>query len=622
MTGEKPWLSDPGKSCHGYPGRLRTMPVLDVRLLREIRELGVSRGEMAWILGLTALFAVLEGAGIGLLLPVLHVVEQGEPSSRVSAMLSSFARSLGAETPAAQLAVLLLIAFLPLALRSAVQYARDLFAGRLKFRVAAVVRSRAAESFLFADKGFYLKHDRGELYAALTGEAERAAEALATRLVFLAALAMFLAYTGLLFLVAPCLAAVAGPAFLLVGFVFRRQSIANRGHSDALSALHMEFGQQISNRFQGVDRIKMRGWERPVSKEIGGTAESIAGRLLSIERLRLLVEMTMHPLVVMAAFASVYVAVILLNMTLASLGLFLFIMVRLVPQLTLMNTIWAHMHGFMGSQRRLEGLVAEAEAHREVTDRGRPAPGLCESVTLENVSFRYPTADESAYALRDVNCRFAKGTLTAVVGRSGAGKSTLANLLAGFFLPALGRVLYDHVPVEELSLHSLRRRVALVPQEPFLFNDTVRANLLFGVDDAPGEDALRKVLDRACCSDFLNELEHGLETVVGERGVRLSQGQRQRVAIAHALACASDILILDEPTSALDSESERAIQQTLARLHGEITIIVIAHRLSTIREADQILVMEEGCVVAQGRHQDLLETSPLYRRLFETQIFS
>ncbi len=594
----------------------------DLHLLREIRELGVSRGELAGLLALTVLFAFFEGAGIGLLLPVLQLVEQGGPTSPVGLALASFARSLGAVQPASQLAVLLLVAFLPLAARSAVQYARDLHAGRLKYRVAAAIRSRAAESFLLADKEFYLKHDRGELFAALTGEAERAAEALATRLVFLAALAMFLAYGTLLFLVAPRLALVAGPAFLLVGAVFRRQSVANRRLSDALSALHVEFGQQISNRLHGVDRIKMRGWEQPVAKELSGIAGSIAGKLLGIERLRLMVEMTMHPLVVLAAFGTVYVAVVHLSMTLASLGLFLFIMVRLIPQLTLMNTIWAHMHGFMGSQRRLDSLVAEARSHEEVAGRGRPALPLADAIVLEDVSFHYPAADKGRLALRRVSCRIPRGSLTAVVGRSGAGKSTLANLLAGFFAPVSGRVLFDGVPVAELALRSLRRRIALVPQEPFLFNDTVRANLVFGIEEIPPESTLREVLDRAHCRDFMDTLENGLDTVVGERGVRLSQGQRQRLAIAHALVCAADVLVLDEPTSALDSESERAIQQTLSRLHGELTTVVIAHRLSTIRDADQILIMEEGTLVAQGRHQELLDGSPLYRSLFEAQVFT
>ncbi|HOO91059.1 MAG TPA: ATP-binding cassette domain-containing protein, partial [Syntrophales bacterium] len=169
-------------------------------------------------------------------------------------------------------------------------------------------------------------------------------------------------------------------------------------------------------------------------------------------------------------------------------------------------------------------------------------------------------------------------------------------------------------------LASLRRKIAMVPQEPYFFDGTIRSNITFGLDPVPHETELEYLLDQTGCTSFLKSFDHGIETVVGQRGNRLSQGQRQRLAIVHALAKKPDILVLDEPTSALDSESEQAIRQTLQQWRGTLTILVIAHRLSTIAHANRILVMDNGRLVAVGTHESLIEMSSLYRGLFENQM--
>jgi ATP-binding cassette subfamily C protein len=196
--------------------------------------------------------------------------------------------------------------------------------------------------------------------------------------------------------------------------------------------------------------------------------------------------------------------------------------------------------------------------------------------------------------------------MTAIVGPSGAGKSTLADLMMGLLAPDEGVVLIDALPLSGKHLHAWRRSVGYVPQENFLFHDTIRTNLQWAKSDAT-ESEMRRALESAAALDFVTALPSGLDTVVGDRGVRLSGGERQRIALARALLRNPNLLLLDEATSSLDSENERRIQQAVERLHGDITVVVIAHRLSTVSRADQVVLLDEGKVVETGTWQELMQ---------------
>ncbi|HEX6259809.1 MAG TPA: ATP-binding cassette domain-containing protein, partial [Woeseiaceae bacterium] len=224
-------------------------------------------------------------------------------------------------------------------------------------------------------------------------------------------------------------------------------------------------------------------------------------------------------------------------------------------------------------------------------------------IRLRNVRFRYDK-DVEQNVLAGLDFVIPAQRTTALVGPSGAGKSTLADLLMGLLEPDAGAVEVDAVPLTRKSLRSWRGRVAYVPQETFLFHDTVRANLLWARPEAT-DDELWRALDAAAAGEFVRAMPRGLDTVVGERGIRVSGGERQRLALARALLRAPSLLILDEATSALDSESERRVQGSIEALHGRLTMIVIAHRLSTIRSADQIVVLDGGRVVEIGTWSEL-----------------
>ena len=259
--------------------------------------------------------------------------------------------------------------------------------------------------------------------------------------------------------------------------------------------------------------------------------------------------------------------------------------------------------------------LVDEEAER---DTGRRVAGrLAGHIAFEQVQFRYAVATTDA--LRGVSFEVPAGHTVALVGPSGSGKTTIASLLPRFYLPTGGRILIDGIDIQELTLASLRANVALVSQDVVLFNDTVKANIAYGIFPPPTDDAVREAARAAYALEFIERMPQGLETPIGEDGVLLSGGQRQRLAIARALLKDAPILILDEATSALDTESERQIQAAVEALQRNRTTLVIAHRLSTIQRADAILVMADGAIVERGTHAQLLERGGAYADLYQKQ---
>lgn len=308
------------------------------------------------------------------------------------------------------------------------------------------------------------------------------------------------------------------------------------------------------------------------------------------------------------------------KMTAGELSAFIFYAVMVATAVGSIAEVFGQLKRATGASERIRELLATpteiaAPANPAPLPTGKEARG---DIVFDNVTFSYPTRPQSE-ALKDFSLAVKPGEVVALVGPSGAGKSTVLQLLLRFYDPKAGTISVDGVDVKSADLNALRERFALVSQDPVIFSGSVAENVRYGDLEASDAD-VRAACDAAHVTEFANALPKGLDTELGERGVRLSGGQRQRVAIARAILADRPVLLLDEATSALDAESEVLVTDAIERLARKHTTLIIAHRLSTVQSADRIIVVDEGRVIAQGTHAELMLNSPLYNRLASLQL--
>jgi len=303
-----------------------------------------------------------------------------------------------------------------------------------------------------------------------------------------------------------------------------------------------------------------------------------------------------------------------LNVPISETAVLIYALMKTLPSVGTLTSHKAILEHFTPSYEQMMRLRKVAREDRQ-PEGGRPFASLGSGIDVKNVSFTYPGRD---MVLNDISLSIPAGKMTAVVGESGCGKSTLLDMLMGFNMIERGDVLIDGVPLKDYNQSSYRQRIGYVPQDAVLFNMSIRDNILWAQADATDE-TLAEALRLANAQMFIDEFPDGIDTLAGDRGVRLSGGQIQRIALARAILRRPELLILDEATSALDSQSETLIQDAIAEIARDTTIIVVAHRLSTVKMADTIVVLDEGAIVEQGTYDELIKRDGRFRSMVDAQ---
>lgn len=589
----------------------------------------VRTGEIVGLVAFAVAFALFEGVGLSLLLPILQYAEGGRASiiGNSGPIWSALSFLMGWLRLPLTLPVLLVLAFVPILLRQVVFYLNTWYSAVVAGRIGMRMRMKTLDAIMKADPEFFTRHQVGRLVGIVVNQTAAAGQAILAVMRLLSIALLMALYVAILLVLSVPLTFISVVFAVCVSMLVKASITRIRDFGVQAARINQEMIGKIVERLSMMRLIKLRDTKDAEASRIEHLSET--ARVIAVKQARLgaNVEVTADPLLMLSVFITLYIGIELLGMTLSQLGLLLFILNRLNGKVKEFNT------GRQAISQNVSGLILvnemTADALSSNTIRGGTVPfeGVHDSIILSDVRFEYPdsyhaTGDVAAQGklvLDGVSARIPAGSFTALVGRSGAGKSTLVELLPRLRETTSGAIRIDGVEIRDFELGSLRKGIGYLTQSAMLLNDTVRANLVYGLGFEPTDAQIRKALDDAHAG-FVYDLPEGLDTVLGDRGVRFSGGEGQRIGLARVLLEDTSVLILDEPTSALDSESEAFIQDALHNLHGRKTIIVIAHRLATVVQADQLLVMDGGRIVEHGTHDELVTSGEVYKRLFESQL--
>ena len=574
------------------------MNAFSIRRFAEMLLRAAPRATVASLV-LMVLVALTEGAGLLLLLPLLALagVDTGGPAA--SGLLAKVApyipHSLGA-------ALLLYVAIV--AARSALEFAESVASVRVQVEVTRSLRERLYRALVRARWETIAPLRGARLAHVLTAELERVSMTTNQMLSGSLQLLVAVVYGVAALAISPGLAFIAAAGALLLLVPAKRQQREARRAGDELTALGAELFAGATEEVATLKVAKSAGIAGRMADRFSARAHVHARALVAAHRRYRASGAFLTAGAAAALAIVVYVAVARLRLPPASLLLLLLVCARLVPRLAAVQSSFLLIARALPAAEAVQSLLDELERAAEAPERAPSAPiAVARGVELRGVTYRYPTASEPA--LQDVSLFIPAGQVTALVGTSGAGKSTIADLVLLLITPEQGTLLLDGEPLSSEHRDAWRASVGYVPQETHLFHDTIRENVRWVAPDASDADVL-EALRMAGASALLARLPNGLDTLVGDRGTLLSGGERQRLALARALLRRPRLLVLDEATSALDPESERAIRQTIAALTPAVTVLTITHRLTTARQADHVVVLDHGVVVAEGPWEALL----------------
>ncbi|MDM5190843.1 ABC transporter ATP-binding protein [Bacillus sp. DX4.1] len=558
------------------------------------------------LLGMVSV-SLVEGIGILLLIPMISISgiakmnEAASPLSGPLGFLSDLPTNLG-------LPLVLGIYIVLVVGQAILQRNITIRNAKIHIRFINHLRMETYRDLLQANWSFFVRKRKSDLINSLTTELGRVSAGTNLFLQLLTSLVFTFIQIGFAFWLSADITIFVLCCGVVLAFFSRRFIKKSKRLGGRTSENSKAYLAGITDHFNGIKDIKsnlleqsrimwLRNWVEDVERE---QFASITVRNNS------------------QLFYKVASAVCIAFLILLSVNLFHTKTEQLLLIILIFSRLWPRFSGIQSNMEQIASNLSAFKDMLELQEECRKSMELkdveqnynCvnpiqieQSIECRNISFRYNKQD-SVYSLKNINLCIPSNCMTAISGRSGAGKSTLIDIVMGLMQPESGQLLIDNKPLTSKDLLSLRKSISYVPQDPFLFNASIRDNLRM-VEPNASEEQIWEALDFSASAEFVSRLPQGVDTLIGDRGVRLSGGERQRLVLARAILRKPSILVLDEATSALDAENEAKIQEALERLKGSMTIIVIAHRLSTIRKADQVIVMDQGQIIQNGSFAQL-----------------
>ncbi|MFC5773375.1 ABC transporter ATP-binding protein [Ectobacillus antri] len=586
-----------------------------------MRELHMFSGKVLYINMIAmVLISLLEGAGILLLVPMIQASGIiGEMAG--ASWLQNFFAFINKVPETWALPVVLLIYVILILFQTIIQQKLNVRNMQILIKFTNYIRLRIYRSLLEVEWSFFVKKRKSDLINMLTSEFGRFVNGINLCLQLLTSFLFTCIQICIAFCLSPSITLFVLVSGLLLSYFSRRFIKRSQSLGSRSTDIAKDYLSGITDHFNGVKDIKSNALERSRYTWLQTWCETVQKEQLAYAKLSNSSQLFYKVVSAILVALLIYASIQMFQSKPAQLLLIVLIFSRLWPRFTGLQSNLEQVGATIPVFQSFFQLQQQCEKWRELNlaNQEKIVPlQIQEGLTCKNLSFQYKN-EENAYALRNINLHIPVNSMTAIAGRSGAGKSTLIDLIMGLMQPDTGNVYLDQKPLTQTELPALRKEMSYVAQDPFLFNASIRDNLLV-VRPAATEKEIWEALEFASAI-FVKQLPQGLDTVIGDRGVRLSGGERQRLVLARAILRKPTILVLDEATSALDMENERHIQQALNRLKGQMTIIVIAHRLSTISNADQVIVIDKGEVVQTGTFADLAKDSKgLFHKLLGNQV--
>ena len=559
--------------------------------------------------------ALLEGVGISLFIPLLYSLYVDEFIPETNDWLGQLLNRMFEWMPDANRLVYISLLILGLVFfRGILYYGGNILSAWLDARLSHHLCSKVYDQLLSVGMRFIEQEPDGKLMNTLENETYATSDAVAIVIDLVVSILTVMIFAAFLLLISWKLTFLVITVLVLISILIKTMTRHVKSLSRDGLAADESFSQHILDLFRGLRTIRAYARELYERKRFESVLDLVNKINIKLEIYSGFIEplseaLTAVLIVFILLFASQY------PISFPAVLVFIFILYRLRP----------YFAGLDETRTALMGSIASVEAVTALLERqNKPYiqsghdhfHGLQDSIKFDSVCFQYePNGPQT---LQDITIKIPRGKTTAVVGPSGAGKSTLIHLLIRFYEPSGGKIYVDSLPLEKLNLTSWRSRLAVVDQEEYIFNTTVRKNIAYGRLDAENNEIVTAA-ELASADQFIQDLPKGYDTILGDQGVRLSAGQKQRISIARAIVRNPEIILLDEATNALDSISENHIHNNLRNLPANHTIITVAHRLSSIEQADHIVVLEAGRIVEQGNSRQLLNNKALFAKLHAFQ---